>query len=350
MLPPSQSQRIFKSIISYDRISSSLLRVVFMGTPHFAIPVLDALAEADGIDVCGVLTPPDRPGGRSRQPVPPPVKLHALDLELVVHQPPTLRSEQAQMLLGGLEPDVIVVAAYGRFLPDPVLNLPRLGCLNIHPSLLPKHRGPSPVITTILDGDSDTGVTLMHLDSGMDTGPLIASRSFQMTGHETAEGLTEELFRAGSELLLEKLGPWARGELAANPQDEAGATVTRKVEREDGRADWGLSAQVLERRCRAYSPWPSLFSQWDGKLLKLLDVAPSPTFSGAGMPAGSVVQLDGPNPLGVVTGDGVLELRSVQLEGRKSATAAEFLRGYPAFAGALLDSGLPGKAQDAGAN
>ena len=336
--------------MSYDQLGSSLLRVVFMGTPHFAIPVLDALAGADGIDVCGVFTPPDRPGGRGRQPVLPPVKLHALDLGLAVHQPPTLRSGQAQTLLAGLEPDLIVVAAYGRFLPDPVLNLPRLGCLNIHPSLLPKHRGPSPVVTAILEGDSTTGVTLMLLDSGMDTGPLIASRSFQMMGHETADRLTGELFQAGSELLLDNLGPWARGELAANPQDESGATVTRKVEREDGRADWSLSALELERRCRAYNPWPGVYSQWDGKLLKLLDVAVSPGLSGAGMPTGSVVQLDGPNPLGVVTGDGVLELRSVQLEGRKSATSAEFLRGYPAFAGALLDSGLPDKAPHADAN
>ena len=201
--------------------------------------------------------------------------------------------------------------------------------------------GPSPVVTAILEGDSATGVSLILLDEGMDTGPVIASRPYQMAGDETAEALTEELFRVGSELLMENLGPWARGELTARPQNGDAATVTRKVEREDGRADWSMSAQDLERRCRAYTPWPGLYSQWDGKLLKFLDVASVPAPSvlvdrDADLPAGSVVRLGGLVPLGVVTGAGILALKTVQLEGRNSATAAEFLRGHPGFAGALL--------------
>ena len=311
-----------------------------MGTPRFALPVLDALAASADVDVCGVFTPRDRRGGRGRHSVSPPVKIRGLELGLEVHQPPTLRSPETQALLSSLAPDIIVVAAYGRFLPPKVLELPHRGCLNLHPSLLPRHRGPSPVVTTILEGDTKTGVSLMLLDEGMDTGPIIATHPYRMTGHETAEELTEELFRLGSELLMENLGPWAREELTASPQDDDGATVTRKVEREDGLADWGLAAKDLERRCRAYTPWPGLYSHWEGKLLKFLDAAAVPaqedTGEDAGLPIGSVVHLEGSVPLGVVTADGNLALNTVQLEGRSSATGAEFLRGYPGFAGAVL--------------
>ncbi|PKB64756.1 MAG: methionyl-tRNA formyltransferase [SAR202 cluster bacterium Io17-Chloro-G2] len=318
-----------------------VVRVVFMGTPSFALPVLDALNASENVRVCGVFTPPDRPGGRGRLPISPPVKIYALELGLEVHQPPTLRSQQAQTLLSSLKPDIIVVAAYGRFLPPPVLNLPPRGCLNLHPSLLPRHRGPSPVVTTILEGDYATGVSLMLLDEGMDTGPVIASRNHKVTGNETAEGLTGELFQIGAALLMENLVLWAQGLLTARPQDQNGATVTRKVEREDGQADWSLSALDLERRLRAYTPWPGLYSQWDGKLIKFLDVAAvsyeiDTELHDRKLPPGSVVRLAGPDPLGVVTGTGMLTLKTVQLEGRNSATAAEFLRGYAGFVGALL--------------
>lgn len=312
------------------------LRVVFMGTPRFALPVLDALDASADVDICGVFTPPDRPGGRGGHPVSPPVKLHAQELGMEIHQPSTLRSKEVQDLFSSLAPDIIVVAAYGRFLPTPVLNLPPGGCLNLHPSLLPRHRGPSPVVTSILEGDPATGVSLMRLDEGMDTGPVIASRPYQMAGGETAEWLTEELFRMGSLLLMENLGPWVRGELTATPQIEGDATITRKVERGDGRADWSLSAQELDRRFRAYRPWPGLYAQWDGKLIKFLDVSAVSGDGDTELPPGTIVQIPGLIPLGVVTGAGVLELKTVQLEGRKSATAAEFLRGYPGFLGANL--------------
>ena len=313
------------------------MRIVFMGTPHFAIPVLDALASSETVQVCGVFTPPDKPGGRGRQVVPPPVKLRAIELGLAVHQPPTLRSDGARALLSELRPDIIVVAAYGRFLPSPVLELPPYGCLNLHPSLLPKHRGPSPVVTTILEGDLTTGVSLMLLDEGMDTGPIIAQQVHSLTGHETAEGLTKELFRLGSLLLLDKLGPWARSEIAAKPQNDGEATVTRKVQREDGRADWSLSSEDLERRSRAYTLWPGLHCHWNGKMLKFLDITVLDSQPSTDLPAGSVIQVTGPNPLGVVTREGILGLKTLQLEGRKIATANEFLRGYPSFVGALLE-------------
>ena len=317
------------------------MRVVFMGTPAFAVPVLEALVEAPDVDVPGVVTPPDRPGGRGRNPVQSPVKSYALAQGLPVLQPQSLRPEAAQRALAVLSPDVIVVAAFGRILPPPTLALPPHGCLNLHPSLLPRHRGPAPVVTAILEGDRSTGVTLMQLNQEMDTGPLISNRRVELTGSEDAETLTWQLFRLGAGLLLDDLGPWAAGELTARPQIDGESTVTRKVERDDGRADWAISAEQLERRCRAYKPWPGLYTQWDGKILKLLDVVVLEPGVEAGhgerLSPGSVGPTDcGEAPLGVTTGQGILGLKTVQLEGRKAVAAAEFARGFPGILGAQL--------------
>jgi methionyl-tRNA formyltransferase len=314
------------------------MRVVFMGTPDFVVPVLDALVESQDAEVAGVYTPPDRPRGRGRSPEMPPVKARALSLGLPVCQPATLRSAQVQEELAGLQPDVIVVAAYGRLLPLRVLDLPPRGCLNLHPSLLPRYRGPSPVVTAILEGESITGVTLMQLDEGMDTGPIIAQRKHPISPDDTAETLTRSLFKLGAGLLMENLRPWVESRLAARPQDNAQATVTRKLERSDGEADWQMSAIQLERKQRAYTPWPGLFTRWHGQVLKLVEVAalPASIVSGVETP-GSVVSLPlAESPVGVVTSHGVLGLKTLQLEGRRAITAQEFIRGYPQFVGSRL--------------
>ncbi|HZA25947.1 MAG TPA: methionyl-tRNA formyltransferase, partial [Dehalococcoidia bacterium] len=219
-----------------------------------------------------------------------------------------------------------------------VLDLPHRGCLNLHPSLLPRYRGPSPVITTILEGDPITGVTLMQLDEGMDTGPIIAQREHPVAPDDTAETLTRSLFKLGADLLLENLHPWVEGQLAARPQDDAQATVTRKLERRDGEADWRLSAIELERRQRAYTPWPGLFTRWRDQVLKLVEVTalPASTASDNETP-GTVAALQlAESPVGVVTGNGVLGLKALQLEGRRVTTAQEFVRGYPQFVGSRL--------------
>ncbi len=317
------------------------MRVVFMGTPAYAVPVLEALANSPGAEVVAVYTPPDRPGGRGRNPLEPPVKTYAGEAGLEILQPPTLRSQEARQVLAGFQPEVIVVAAYGRLLPPEVLDLPPHGCLNLHPSLLPRYRGPSPVVTAILEGEEVTGVSLMLLDQGMDTGPVIASREVPLSGDEKAGELTECLFRLGADLLLESLSPWADGKLRAEPQDAEKSTVTRKVEREHGNADWTKPAVRLERSCRAYTPWPSLFTQWEGKNLKLLDTRVLDSTEIPGMMAngtpGLVVYTSHPDaPLGVLTGDGVLGIEALQLEGRKAVAAAEFLRGFPNILGARL--------------
>tara|TARA_B100000315_G_scaffold179998_1_gene168821 strand:+ start:325 stop:1266 length:942 start_codon:yes stop_codon:yes gene_type:complete len=313
------------------------MRLVFMGTPAFAIPVLQALATAPDVQIVGVYTPPDRPRGRGRPTEMPPVKSHAIERGLPVHQPPTLRSEQAQHELAGLKPDVIVVAAYGKLLPAQFLGTPVHGCLNLHPSLLPRYRGPSPVATAIVEGAATTGVTLMLLDQGMDTGPIISQQGYPLSGRETTETLTASLFQLGAELLLRCLAPWVAGQIAAQPQDDSVATSTRKLERADGQADWALQATALDRHCRAYSPWPGLFTHWEGKVLKLLDVTPLPQKGAPPAPQGQVVTVESTDSaVGVGTGDGILGLNTVQVEGRRAMPAGEFLRGHPRFAGARL--------------
>ena len=317
------------------------MRVAFMGTPQYAVPVLERLMSLGGCQVVAVYTPPDRPRGRGREVECSPVKQAAMTMGLPVLQPQSFRSPEAQAELAALAPDVIVVAAYGRLLPPPVLEGPHHGCLNIHPSLLPKYRGPSPVVTAILDGAATTGVSLMLLDEGMDTGPIVAQQERPLTGQETAESLTQDLFRAGAELLVSSLAPWIAGALAATPQDDSQATVTRKLERADGAADWRLPAAELERRQRAFTPWPGLYTQWQGKSLRLLEVVGLDEPQGSTSPAtgapGVVVGLEsGECPAGVTTGKGILGLRLVQLEGRRATSAEAFLRGYPDFIGSRL--------------
>ena len=313
-----------------------MIRTVFMGTPSPVVPVLRRLHEMPGVEVAAAVTPPDRPRGRGRQPEPPAVKQEALALSIPVLQPSNLRGDATQANLSALKPDVIVVAAYGRLLPPAVLALPPLGCLNLHPSLLPRHRGPSPVATAILEGDEVTGVSLMLLDEGMDTGPVIARREYANTGREATGELTDTLFAMGADLLAESLEPWVSGELAAQPQDDALASVTRKLERADGLADWTLPADTLARQCRAYDPWPGLYTQWQGRTLKLLEIAPWPEAETGAITPGRVVAGGRHSGIFVVTGIGMLTLNRLQLEGRRPVSAHEFLMGYPDFIGAFL--------------
>ena len=318
------------------------MRLVFMGTPDFVVPVLDALVQDSNIEITGVYTPPDRRQGRGRSSQMTPVKAYALEHELPVFQPASLRRAEVQHELVSLEPDVIVVAAYGKILPSAVLNIPPSGCLNLHPSLLPKYRGPSPVVTTILEGDETTGVTLMLLDEGMDTGPIIAQRKQDVSLGDTAETLTAALFKLGAFLLFEHLALWVAGELTCQPQDDSLASLTRKLERSDGEADWNLSSQQLSRRSRAFTPWPGLFTHWRGQVLKLLEVTDSANLPEFNTPEvdvapGKVVRLDqASTPAGIGTAHGVLGLKRVQLEGRSPTAAAEFLKGYPQFIGVQL--------------
>ena len=307
-----------------------------MGTPTSVVPVLHRLHGMADVDLVAAVTPPDRPRGRGRQAEPPPVKQAAEPLRIPVLQPSSLRNESVQAELADLAPDVIVVAAYGRLLPTPVLNLPAHDCLNLHPSLLPRHRGPSPVATAILEGDEATGVSLMLLDEGMDTGPVIAQKEYAFTGRETAGDLTDSLFAIGAELLADNLEVWTRGELQTKPQDDAIATISRKLERADGQADWTLPAETLARQCRAFAPWPGLYTHWDGKTLKLLETQVVADGSPGEAEPGRVVAHGSTASPCVATCQGMLSLNRVQLEGRRAVTGNEFLRGYPEILNSVL--------------
>ncbi len=309
-------------------------RVVFMGTPAGAAVALDALSDMASVEVVAAYTPPDRRSGRGQVCQATPVKQRAQHLNIPVEQPASFRNPEAAPRLAAYAPDVIVVAAYGRLLPAAALAAAPFGCLNLHPSLLPRHRGPSPVAGAILAGDQVTGITVMLLDEGMDTGPIIAQRQRAISPEHDAAGLTEELFVDGAALLMEILPRWMDGSLSAIAQDGSLATYTRKLERADGLADWNLSAEELARRQRAYTPWPGLHTRWDGKEVKLLEVAALPGVGEAGVVAIPAPEAD--TPVIVGAGEGLLAVRSLQLEGRRAADAGDFLRGYPQFIGARL--------------
>ena len=311
------------------------MRFVFMGTPAFAVPVLEALVSG-GHEVVAVYSRPDRPSGRGRRMSPTPVKSAACEMGLPVRQPPSLKSLDAQSELAALAPDVIVVAAYGLFLPRAVIDLPPHSCLNVHPSLLPKLRGPSPVSTAIVDGETSTGVSIMQLDEGMDSGPVLAQRRTPIGESETAEALTARLFEMGADLLVEVLPDWAAGRIRARPQDESRATTTRLLTREDGRIDWSLSAERIACRVRGYARWPGAYTYWGGRMLKVLDASPDERVA-PGRP-GTVAESADDDRIEIATGHGTLRVTRLQLEGRRPASARDFLLGNGAIIGAVLGS------------
>lgn len=314
------------------------MRTVFMGSPVYAVPVLEALISLK-CEIVGVYTQPDKPRGRGQSPEPTPVKEFAQDRGLQVFQPASLRLPEVQRDLAGLEPALVVVAAYGKILPAEVLSIPTWRCVNVHPSLLPQYRGPSPVAASILEGQERTGTTIMLMDEGLDTGPILASAPVNIEAGATTESLTPHLFTLGGDLLRDVLPDWLEGKLSPQSQDDSRATVTRLLQKGDGEARWELSAVELDRRLRAFTPWPGLSTHWKGKALKVLTASPLPNANPGAAERGRVVEMEEPGiPVGVVTGSGVLGLGNLQLEGRRAVTAEEFLRGYQDFLGAQLPS------------
>lgn len=312
-----------------------------MGTPPFAATVLRGLLAARHVvRLVGVVTQPDAPAGRHGQVVPPAVKVEALLAGLPVLQPATLRRPAILKALRSLRPELVLVAAYGRILPPAVLRLPGHGCLNVHASLLPKYRGASPVQAAILRGDAETGVTIMLMDEGMDTGPVLARRSEQIRPDDTAGMLTDRLGHIGARLLVEVLPEWLAGRITPAAQDDRDATYCRPLRKSDGLIDWRQSAAVIERQVRAMDPWPGAYTQWRGRLLKVLQAAEAPAATArAEVPPGEVVALN--NAAVVATGEGLLLLRRVQLEGRQPLDAVTFLRGQRDFVGSVLGGSLP---------
>jgi methionyl-tRNA formyltransferase len=309
-----------------------MVRIVFMGTPEFATPALRHLVLND-YQVAAVYTQPDRLAGRGRGLAISPVKKVAWAAGIPVFQPVSLKRAEAVAELAGLKPDVIVVAAYGKILPESVLKLPGYGCINIHPSLLPRHRGASPIAAAILNGDRFTGTSIMLMDKGLDTGPVLKRAQIPITDRDSTGSLTRKLALVSSYLLQDVLCDWLRGEITPQPQDEASATCYGTITKEDGEIDWCLPSAVIWRRVRAYNPWPGAYTRWQGKLLKIIEAEPLPVAGDT--VAGKVVPLPG-DGFGIGAGDAILMVRYLQLEGKKIMTAGEFLRGQRQFAGAVL--------------
>jgi methionyl-tRNA formyltransferase len=308
-----------------------MARIVFMGTPQFAVPTLRVLAEH--YNVVGVVTQPDQPAGRGRKLSASPVKEVALELGVPLFQPDTLRPPEAVAHLAGWQPDVIVVAAFGQILREAVLALAPHGCLNVHASLLPLYRGAAPIAAAILAGDEVTGITIMQLDKGMDTGPILAQVEAPIQPDDTTASLTARLAELGAKLLMEVLPGWLAGEIRLRPQDDSRATVCRPLKKEDGHLDWARPAAVLDRRVRACDPWPGTYTSWQGQPLKVLRTRPQPDWRGQG-PPGRVIEVEA--GIGVVTGQGVLELMEVQLAGKKPMPAVLFARGQRNLVGGVL--------------
>jgi len=309
------------------------LRVVFMGTPEFATPALEQLV-INHHQVTAVYTQPDRPAGRGQSLVQSPVKHAALARQIPVMQPASLKDRAALEQLTELGPDAVVVAAYGKMLPRPVLDLPRFGCLNLHPSLLPRYRGASPVVAAILSGDEFTGVSVMLLDEGMDTGPVLSQAAVSISPIDNAGSLMSKLAQVAARLLIETLTHWSRGEIAPRPQNEAEASYCGTVAKSDGEIDWGGATVDIWRRVRAYNPWPGSYTRWQGKQLKIIEAVPRCTIRES---PGQVTALSEEKAvIGIGTGDGVLGILRVQLEGRRAMSAAEFLRGHRDIMGAVL--------------
>ena len=300
------------------------MRIIYLGTPQLATIPLAALANIPGIEIVAVITQPDRPSGRGRQLTPPPVKIMAQDLGIAtILQPETLKDDAVVAQIAALEPDMGVVAAYGEILRKNVLAIPRHGYLNIHPSLLPLHRGPAPVTSAILAGDHDVGVSVIQLGSKMDAGPILAQHRRPMPSDARAGTLTEALFHVGAQMLCDVIMPYAAGTLIPTPQDEQFASYIGLLSRDNGRIDWHQPATTIERMIRAYDPWPGTHTTVLGQPLRILQ-ASFTNITGNHTP-GSVI--DGVDGVVVVCGQGALLLLHVQPAGGKAMVASDWRRG-----------------------
>jgi len=308
------------------------MRIVYMGTPPFAVPPLQSLVTA-GHDIAGVVTRIDKPAGRGKIMTPPAVKLAAVQSELSVYQPTRIREPESIAAIRAMAPEVIVVAAYGQILPREILALPKYGCVNIHASLLPAYRGAAPINWAIINGESTTGITIMQMDEGMDTGGILVQESIPIGQRDTAGDLTEKLSELGSWLIVDTLSRIETAGLTAKPQDNGKASMAPLLKKEDGQIDWTMSARDIHNRVRGLFPWPGAHAYLDGKLIKILVTDVS---EGSGDP-GTLYEQDR-DGLAIGTGNGMLRIVGIQPEGKKAMSAAEFLRGHRGAAGKKFES------------
>ena len=308
-----------------------MAKIVFMGTPEFALPSLKALMAAQ--ELVAVVTQPDRPAGRNKQLRQSPVKRLAQSAGIAVLQPQRMRDLAALAALAAFQADLHVVVAYGQILPQAILDLPKFGTVNVHASLLPRWRGAAPIQATIRAGDQRSGATIMLLDAGLDTGPILATRGLELSPEETGQSLHDKLAQLGAELLVETLPRYLSGDLTPQPQDASLATYAPQIRKAEGEIDWSMPAHVIDRQVRAFTPWPGSYTYWRSSTLKIIAGR-----AGAGeAKAGQVVERDGAIAIGA--GDGLYYPSILQLAGRKRLSAADFVNGHSDIIGAVLGDG-----------
>jgi methionyl-tRNA formyltransferase len=308
------------------------MTIVFMGTAELSCASLRSLARDIRFQIAAVITQPDKPRGRDLKLQPSPVKMLAQTLGLPVLQPVKARDERFIAELGRLKPELIVVVAYGQILPQAILDLPKYGCVNVHTSLLPKYRGASPIQSAILNGGTETGVTIMKMDEGLDTGPILSQRSTPILPEDNSQTLHDRLAELGAELLVETILDYVAGKITPRPQPAAGATYAAKIKKEDGKIDWSEPAEKILNRMRAFTPWPGAFTFLKGKTKSaLFKIWRADIIQHSGK-TGEVIQAD---VHGIVVGCGkdALRILELQLEGGRRMSAQEFLAGHPLKAG-----------------
>ncbi len=312
------------------------MKLVFMGTPDFAAGALKAIVEA-GYEVSAVVTQPDKPKGRGKEVQFPPVKEYALSRGIPVLQPVRIKAPEAVAELRQYEADVYVVAAFGQILSKEVLEIPRFGCLNIHASLLPKYRGAAPIAWAVLNGEEKTGVTIMQMDEGLDTGDILLQREIPIASNETTDSLFDKLMDLGGQAIVETLPLLGTNRLIPVKQREEDATHVGKISKDFGHIFWREPAEVIERKVRGLNSWPSAYTFFRGKRLKIWEsaVLRAADAGEKGFSAGTVCQVE-KDSISVQTGAGVLKITSVQLEGKKRMAVKEFLLGYPVSPGEQL--------------
>ena len=308
------------------------MKIVYMGTPDFAVPPLAALVK-NGYEVAAVVTQPDKPKGRGKTLLPTPVKEEAMKHEIPVYQPLKVRDPEFVETLKELAPDMIIVAAFGQIIPKTILDMPKYGCLNIHASLLPKYRGAAPIQQAVIDGEKESGVTIMKMGVGLDTGDMISQAVVTLAEDETGGSLFDRLSLLGGELILSTLDKLEAGTLVPEKQDHEKATYVKKISKSMGDIDWTMDAAAIERLIRGLNPWPSAYTSLHGKTLKLWDGDVLKETTDAR--PGEVVLCD-PRRLVVAAGEGLLSIRQLQLEGKKRMDVETFLRGYAVNEGEVL--------------
>jgi len=309
-------------------------RIIFAGTPDFAVPYFNALGGDADFEIIGVITQPDKPSGRKQELAPSPVKQAASALGIKIFQPEKLTGNQGIISdIKKLSPDLLVVVAYGLIIPQSMLDSFPQGAINVHPSLLPKYRGASPIQSAILNGEKTTGISIMLMDEKMDHGPLLAQREVALTGEETNGSLHFQLAELGSPLLLETIIKYLAGNIKPQEQNHDEATFCKIISKEDAQIDWQLPAQEIKQKIYAFYPWPATWTTWDGKRIKIFPPV-QVIDEGSDVKAGEVFLSDG--RLAIKAGSGALIINKLQLEGKKEVNAEEFVRGYSEIVGAVL--------------